>query len=100
MTIPELGVSIFTESIGITLHRKRDSQGFEALQHDAYDAGQAGKQAREAAEAALGERVVSSQNFIHLKKVKGRKSKRTLPSTSSPQPNQPTLFDDPDSADV
>jgi len=26
MTIPELGVSIFTESIGITLHRKRDSQ--------------------------------------------------------------------------
>jgi len=32
LTIAEHGVSIFTETIGISLHRKRDSQGFMDLQ--------------------------------------------------------------------
>jgi hypothetical protein len=96
LTIAEHGVSIFTETIGISLHRKRDSQGFMDLQRDAYDAGKAGKQAREAAEATLGEQVVSSENYMHLKKVQGdrKKAKKTLPSPSSPSSTQPSLFDD------
>jgi hypothetical protein len=51
------------------------------------------RQAREAAEEALGERVVSSQNFLHLKQVKGSKAKKTLPRSSQ---TQPTLFDEGD----
>lgn len=96
LTIAEHGVSIFTETIGITLHRKRASQGFADLQRDAHDAGKAGKQAREAAEATLGERVVSSENYMHLKKVQSsrKKSKKTLPSASDPGSDQPGLFDD------
>lgn len=95
LTIAEHGVSIFTETIGISLHRKRDSQGFMDLQRDAYDAGKAGKQAREAAEATLGERVVSSENYMHLKKVQGdkKKAKKTLPSASGPSSAQPGLFE-------
>jgi DNA-damage-inducible protein D len=76
LTIAEHGVSIFTETIGISLHRKRDTHGFESLQIDAQDAGKAGKQARKIAEDILGEPVVSSENYLHLKKVKGKKQKR------------------------
>ena len=96
LTIAEHGVSIFTETIGISLHRKRDSQGFTDLQRDAHDAGKTGKQAREAAEATLGERVVSSENYMHLKKVRGdrKKAQKTLPSPPDPGPAQPGLFDD------
>lgn len=96
LTIAEHGVSIFTETIGISLHRKRDSRGFPDLQRDAHDAGKTGKQAREAAEATLGERVVSSENYMHLKKIRGgtKKAKKTLPSASDSGPAQPSLFDD------
>src|SRR5258707_5856247 len=96
MTIPELGVSIFTESIGITLRRKRDSQGFQELQRDAHDAGEAGRQARETAEATLGEPVVSSENYMHLKKIKGSKPKKALPGSpgTGPQPTQRSLFEE------
>jgi DNA-damage-inducible protein D len=96
LTIAEHGVSIFTETIGISLHRKHDSQGFMDLQRDAHDAGKVGKQAREAAEATLGEQVVSSENYMHLKKVRGDRkiAKKTLPSPSDPGPAQPGLFDD------
>ena len=94
MTIAEQGVSIFTETIGISLHRKRDTQGFQGLQHDAHDAGRAGKQAREIAEATLGEPVVSSENYMHLKKVKGAQRKRKLKAAERNQaaPTQDTLF--------
>lgn len=30
---------------------------------------------------------------MHLKKVKGSKSKKALPGSSGTQPDQPTLFD-------
>jgi hypothetical protein len=95
-TIAEHGVSIFTETIGISLHRKRDSQGFMDLQRDAHDAGEAGGQARQVAEAALGERVVSSENYMHLKKVQAskKKPKKALPDSSSSKPAQSSLFDD------
>jgi hypothetical protein len=95
LTIPELGVSIFTETIGISLHQKRDSQGFEELQHDAHDAGEAGRKAREVAEEALGERVVSSENYMHLKKVRGGgKSRKALPGSLASKPTQSNLFDE------
>lgn len=91
LTIAEHGVSIFTETIGISLHRKRDSQGFTDLQRDAHDADKAGKQAREAAEATLGEHVVSSENYMHLKKIPSnrKKTKKTLPSASAPTKHNP-----------
>jgi len=96
LTIAEHGVSIFTETIGISLHRKHDSQGFMDLQRDAHDAGKVEKQAREAAEATLGEQVVSSENYMHLKKVRGDRkiAKKTLPSPLDPGPAQAGLFDD------
>lgn len=98
LTIAEHGVSIFTETIGISLHRKRDSQGFMDLQRDAHDAGKAGKQAREAAEVTLGEHVVSAENYMHLKKVRGSgKSRKSLPSSSASEPTQSSLFDEPNS---
>jgi len=43
LTIAEHGVLIFTETIGISLHRKNDTQGFSELQRDAHEAGKAGK---------------------------------------------------------
>ncbi len=93
MTIAEQGVSIFTETIGISLHRKRDTQGFQGLQRDAHDAGRAGKQAREIAEATLGERVVSRENYLHLKKVKGKQQREQKRLKQGPQGS---LFDEPD----
>jgi DNA-damage-inducible protein D len=93
MTIAEQGVSIFTETIGISLHRKRDTQGFQGLQRDAHDAGRAGKQAREIAEATLGERVVSRENYLHLKKVKGKQQREQKRLKQGPQGS---LFDEPE----
>lgn len=88
MTIAEQGVSIFTETIGISLHRDRDSQGFMQLQRDAHDAGQAGRQAREVAEKTLGKPVVSSENYMHLKKIRGGGKKGQKRLQGSP-PSQP-----------
>lgn len=95
-TIAEHGVSIFTETIGISLHRKRDSQGFMALQRDAHDAGEAGRQAREVAESALDDQVVSSENYMHLKKLQGheRVPKKRLPDPSNSGTTQPRLFEE------
>ncbi len=86
LTIAELGVSIFTETIGISLHRDRNSQGFLELQSDAQDAGSAGREARQVAEKALGKKVTSPENYMHLKKVKGHKSPKALPEPSHTQP--------------
>lgn len=96
MTIAEHGVSIFTETIGISLHRKRDTQGFQRLQRDAHDAGRTGKQALEAAEATLGERVVSQENYLHLKRVKGKQQKE---QKRLKQAQQPLLLDVPEGTD-
>lgn len=108
LTITEHGVLIFTETIGISLHRKHDTQGFIELQRDAFEAGKAGKGAREIAEATLGEPVVSSENYMHLKQVKGRnreQRKRLRPSKpdqkgvsqikKAEQIEQTSLFDTP-----
>ncbi len=92
MTIAEQGVSIFTETIGISLHRKRDTQGFQGLQRDAHDAGRAGKQAREIAEATLGEPVVSPENYLHLKRVKGKQQKK---QKRLKEGSQDSLFEEP-----
>lgn len=87
LTLAEHGVSIFTETIGISLHRKYETQGFAGLQSDAREAGEAGRKAREIAEGTLGEPVVSPENYLHLKRVRGdqKRSKKSLPQ-------EPTLF--------
>lgn len=87
LTLAEHGVSIFTETIGISLHRKHDTHGFVGLQNDAREAGEAGRKAREIAESALGEPVVSQENYLHLKQVRGgqKRSKKSLPQ-------EPMLF--------
>jgi hypothetical protein len=78
-----------TETIGISLHRKYETQGFAGLQSDAREAGEAGRKAREIAEGTLGEPVVSPENYLHLKRVRGdqKRSKKSLPQ-------EPTLFND------
>lgn len=91
LTIAEHGVLIFTETIGISLHRKNDSQGFSELQRDAHEAGKAGKGAREIAEATLREPVVSPESYMHLKRLRGsqkEKRKRLQPSLSPTETSQ------------
>jgi hypothetical protein len=73
LSIEELGLSTFTKTIHIGLSRRRDTQGMPDLRTDAYDAGEAGGEARKIAEQTLGGPLVSQENYLHLKKSKGRK---------------------------
>lgn len=85
MTPLELALTSLSEATAITLHRSRDSQGFPALKRDAADAGVTAGKARKVIEADIGQPVVSSENYLHLKKVRGQEKKPggTLPSAPS-----------------
>src|SRR5260370_1974557 len=87
--LAEHGVSISSETTGISLPRKYETQGFAGLQSDAREAGEAGRKAREIAEGTLGEPVVSPENYLHLKRVSGdqKRSKKSLPQ-------EPTLVNE------
>jgi hypothetical protein len=80
MSIPELGVTAFTESIALTLHQQRDSYGMGDLARDALDAGKAGAAARRIAEQTLGQPVVTIENFLAnrapRRQVRGKKQKQ------------------------
>ncbi|SRR5712692_10355793 len=94
MTPIELAMVALGEATAVENHRDRDSQGFDALQQDAIDAGSAAGEARKAFEKARGKRVVSSENYLHLKGVKGKKKQPQIE-----QKKEPTLFDTPDTND-
>lgn len=86
MSLPELGVTAFTESIALTLHQQRDSYGMSDLTKDASDAGEAGAAARRIAEQTLGQPVVTSNNFLAnrpQRQVRGKRQKQE-PSSQPP----------------
>lgn len=86
MTPLELVLCSLSEATAIELHRDRDSQGFPQIKQDATDAGQTAGEARRLVEKRLGRPVVSSENFLNIKQVKGKSNKQQ-------EPNGPTLFD-------
>ena len=71
MTPIELALTSLSEATAITNHRERDSQGFEKLKQDVIDAGRTTGKARKAIEEDRGKPVVSSENYLHLKKGRG-----------------------------
>ncbi len=71
MTPIELALTSLSEATAITNHRERDSQGFEKLKQDVIDAGRTTGKARKAIEEDRGKPVVSSENYLHLKKRRG-----------------------------
>ena len=92
MTPIELALTSLSEATAITYHRDRDSQGFPKLKRDTVDAGRATGKAREALEKEMGKRVVSQENYLHLKNVKGKQQKEHKYLT---QHSQESLFDEP-----
>lgn len=92
MTPIELALTSLSEATSITYHRDRDSQGFPELKRDTIDAGRATGKAREALEKEIGKPVVSQENYLHLKKVKGKQQKGQKHLT---QRSQESLFDEP-----
>ena len=73
MTPIELALTSLSEATAVTLHRERDSRGFPSLKRDATDAGRSTGKARKALEEDLGRSVVSQENYLDFKKVKGRR---------------------------
>jgi DNA-damage-inducible protein D len=71
-TIMELAITGLAEATAVTLHQKRDTQGFPALQNDCHDAGKVARDARLQVEAMTGEPVVSSTNHKQLQKERQR----------------------------
>jgi DNA-damage-inducible protein D len=107
MTPLELALTSLSEATAITLHRDRNSRGFAALERDAADAGATAGEARRVVEERVGRSVVSSENYLHLKKVRGQRARsgKALPGEGPAQPDpsagrqehgrQPSLFDEP-----
>lgn len=75
MTPLELALTSLSEATAITLHRDRNSQGFPALERDVTDAGATAGEARKVVEKRVGRSVVSSENYLHLKGLRGREKK-------------------------
>jgi DNA-damage-inducible protein D len=71
-TIMELAITGLAEATAVTLHQKRDTQGFPALQNDCHDAGRVARDARLQVEAMTGEPVVSSTNYQQLQQERQR----------------------------
>src|SRR5579885_829074 len=92
MTPIELALTSLSEDTAVTYHRERDSQGFSKLKQDAIDAGRATGRARQALEEEMGRPVVSSENYLHLKKVKGTPPQEQL--SEPKQESQGTFFDE------
>jgi len=101
MTPLELALASLSEATAITLHRDRNSQRFPALERDATDAGATAGEARKVVEKRVGRSVVSSENYLHLKGVRGRekKSGRGLPWKSSAAQKPAQQGESPDRQD-
>jgi hypothetical protein len=92
----ELILSSLAEETATGLHQKNDSQGYIEIEQDVKEAGDTAADARQAVERRLGERVVSTHNF--LEPSKGRRKKQ-LPrpdqkatKMDKEDPEQKTLF--------
>ena len=75
MTDMELILTMLAEATTTTLHRDRDSQGFEPLKQDAKDGGAVAGRTRKDIEQQTGKPVVSSDNFKKLPTKKPRRVK-------------------------
>jgi DNA-damage-inducible protein D len=72
MTPIELALTSLSEATAVTLHRERDSQGFPELKRDTTDAGKATGEARRALEENMGRSVISRENYLKTRSVKGK----------------------------
>jgi DNA-damage-inducible protein D len=90
MTTIELVLCSLGEATATIYHRNRDSQGFPALKRDATDAGITAGKARRVIEEDIGESVVSRENHLDQKKVKGKQKKE---QKQLKQSADPSLFD-------
>ncbi len=90
MTTIELVLCSLGEATATIYHRNRDSQGFPALKKDATDAGITAGKARRVIEEDIGESVVSRENHLDQKKVKGKQKKE---QKQIEQSTSPSLFD-------
>jgi DNA-damage-inducible protein D len=79
MTPIELALTSLSEATAITFHRERDSQGFPELKRDTTDAGKATGDARRALEKNMGRSVVSQENHLETRKVKGKGTQEEQP---------------------
>jgi DNA-damage-inducible protein D len=73
MTDMELILTMLAEATTSTLHRDRDSQGFEPLKKDAQDGGAVAGRTRKDIEQQSGKPVISDDNF---KQLPGKKPRR------------------------
>jgi hypothetical protein len=73
MTDMELILTMLAEATTSTLHRDRDSQGFEPLKKDARDGGAVAGRTRKDIEQQTGKPVVSDENFKELVTPRRRK---------------------------
>jgi DNA-damage-inducible protein D len=67
MTDLETILNMLGEATATKLHQDRDTQGFPNLQVDAKEAGQVAGNTRRDIEKRTGSRVVSRENYLHLK---------------------------------
>ena len=76
MTDIELILTMLAEATTTTLHRDRDSQGFEPLKKDAQDGGAVAGRTRKDIEQQTGKPVVSQDNFKEISVPGRRKIKK------------------------
>jgi hypothetical protein len=70
MTPLELALTSLSEATTIILHRNSCSQGVPALERNATDAAATLWKAREVIEADISQHGVSSENYLHLQKLR------------------------------
>lgn len=75
MTDMELILTMLAEATTTTLHRDRNTEGFEPLKKDARDGGAVAGRTRKDIEQQTGKPVVSNENFKQLKEKKPRRLK-------------------------
>ncbi len=75
MTDMELILTMLAEATTTTLHRDRDSQGFEPLKEDARDGGAVAGRTRKDIEQQTGKPVVSQDNFKEIASPRRKKVK-------------------------
>lgn len=75
MTDMELILTMLAEATTTTLHRDRDSQGFEPLKEDARDGGAVAGRTRKDIEQQTGKPVVSQDNFKEITTPRSKKVK-------------------------
>jgi hypothetical protein len=76
MTDIELILTMLSEATTTTLHRDRDTQGFEPLIKDAQDGGAVAGRTRKDIEQQTGKPVVSQDNFKEISAPDRRKIKK------------------------